>query len=235
MTYTEMKNDSQVVFNTLLRLKHLLVGVYKEIDNCYVFIRENEKEISVWKKEIERLQKEDVVDLQEINSYKCYIDDSKFLNENGRHRIRMLEEKIAEVEDITLAYIEKFGDKLSRKQMETLTGGHSYNFDKADEWNIEKGKDERSFLDYVFVHGVEYVRNKQRMDGWYDCPTHEMPFHEACCNAVLRGMDRMGDKAPNPIKILMDIQAEQQRQEEQQRIEELESKYEVNGKVITLR
>lgn len=230
-----MKNNSQVIFNSLLTLKRTLVSVYKEIDSCYDFIKERERDITDWEKMIERLENEDVVDLQKIHGCKYCINGINFLIKGCKDDIHTLEEKVAEVEDITLAYIEKFGDKLSRKQMETLTGGHSYNFDKADEWSVENGKDERSFLDYVFVHGVEYVRNKQRMDGWYDCPTHEMPFHEACCNAVLRGMDRMGDKAPNPIKILMDIQAERQAKEEQQRIDELESKYDVNGKVITLR
>ena len=157
--------------------------------------------------------------------------------------------KLLEFEDRMFDMV-RLGDTfLSTHQKIQLLGG---GIDKAREIietlmkmdNLSSIEDVR-FIDLV-MHHTEYQWNKQRSHDFIDCEIWEMPVFEACMNEMIR---RMHDYEEQTGRDFVMEFMEQRAKENGKKLvplptehgvvmtfeEDIQSKYECNGKVITLK
>ena len=226
-------NENKDVFNTLLLLKYCLVKRYKILEHKRNNVKSLEMQLYKNNEKIKVLQKQKVVNLEKINNLLLHNFDLENDICLWKFNIKEFKNGTIRLEDYTFQFIKQFGNTLTRKQMETLTGGHFYLFNEADKWNEEQGYINSSFLDYVFDHNVEYVHNIQRCSDFIDCPTYEVPFFEACNNATLRATNDSID-AYKLIDMLQNIKLEEEAMKKAKHKAELESKYKIDKNIIKL-
>lgn len=144
----------------------------------------------------------------------------------------------------------RLGDTyLSTHQKIQLLGGGVYKAKEIIEGCLEFGRcpssEDISFIDLV-MHHTEYQWNKQRSCDWIDCKNWEMPVFTACRKELLRRMKKHEEETGR--NFMMEFM-EQQAEENGKKLvplqtehgvvmtfeEDIESKYERDGKVITLK
>ena len=207
---------------TLVWKKRRLRQGYKALDEFTDYVKLCDELIEGQEFLINVEKEKDIVDLKRIERLERNIKSAQDKKEFCNSKIATLKQALTELEDEVFEIISCNGKYLTRDDMIQLTGGHYYNFDKADEDKDSDG----TFLDYVFVHCVERIDIKTQDELDFDL-RQDGPLFYACMKAICRK-----DKDHTVFYGALGMLQEQQ---EQQRIEELENKYEVDGKIITLK
>ena len=206
----------------IVRCKRDLRKCYKLREKFRNMIKQCDEIIKEVEIAVNEERSRDVVDMDYIFELLGNMKRAEVTKDMYIEKIDELKQITVDLENGTYELIMTKGHLLTRDDMIQLTGGHYYNFDKADEDYDSDG----TFIDYVFVHGVERIYTKQEDDLSFDLKL-DMPLFHACMKAIIRK-----DKYHTVFYGALDMLQERQ---EQQRIEELESKYEVDGKIITLK
>lgn len=206
----------------IVRCKRDLRKCYKLHEHLRNMIKQCDEIIQEVEIAINEEHSRNVVNMDYIFELLGNMEQVKTTKERYIKKIDELKQLTVDLENGTYELIMTKGHLLTRDDMVQLTGGHYYNFDKADEDEDADG----TFIDYVFVHGVERIYTKHEDDLSFDLKL-DMPLFHACMKAIIRK-----DKDHKVFYGALDMLQERQ---EQQRIEELESKYEVDGKIITLK
>lgn len=212
----------------LERLRNLTISVLlwkkRNLRNGYRVMNKLREKIRTCDNVIQELQKliqeeyvKDVVNIERINCQKTLIENTKIDKQYYMKNLEKLKTELVRIENETYEVIVRNGQLLTKNDMIQLTGGHYYNFEKADLDDADG-----TFLDYVFVHVVECIDSKHGENNLQQ----NAPLFYACMKAISRSTSS---------EVFAEALALVQEQQEQKHIEELESKYEVEGKVITLK
>lgn len=206
----------------IIRCKRDLRKCYKLREKFRNMIKQCDEIIKEVEIAVNEERSRDVVDMDYIFELLGNMKRAEVAKDMYIEKIDELKQITVDLENGTYELIMTKGHLLTRDDMVQLTGGHYYNFDKADEDYDADG----TFIDYVFVHGVERIYSKHEDDLSFDLKL-DMPLFHACMKAIIRK-----DKDHAVFYGALDMLQEQR---EQKRIEQLESKYEVDGKIITLK
>lgn len=206
----------------IVRCKRDLRKCYKLHEHLHNMVKQCDEIIKEVEIAVNEEYSRDIVNMEYIIELLENVEQIKETKERYIKNIDELKQLIVTLENGTYELIMTKGHLLTRDDMIQLTGGHYYNFDKADEDKDSDG----TFIDYVFVEMVERIDVKNDDDDYISMKLNAPLFH-ACMKAIIRK-----DKDHKVFYGALDMLQEQR---EQQRIEELESKYEVDGKIITLK
>ena len=205
----------------IVRCKRDLRKCYKLHEHLCNMVKQCDEIIQEVEIAINEEYSRDVAYMEYIIELLENVEQIKETKERYIKKIDELKQITVDLENGTYELILNRGHLLTRDDMVQLTGGHYYNFDKADEENSNN-----TFLDYVFVEMVERIDVKNDDDDYISMKLNA-PLFYACMKAIIRK-----DKDHKVFYGALDMLQERQ---EQQRIEELENKYEVDGKIITLK
>lgn len=234
-----------------VKFKLTLKSRYKEIDKW-------RKEIKATQENLQALENEKAQILKDNNKiFNCNaLFDLKHELSTQYARLRVLENLVAGTEEnikgleCSMFDMVRLGDiYLSTHQKIQLLGG---GIDKAREiiktlMEMEKlsSIEKVRFIDLV-MHHTEYQWNKQRSRDWIDCELWEMPVFQACMEEMIR---RTHDYEEQTGRCLMTEILEEHAKENGKKLvplqtehgvvmtfqDDIETKYERHGKVITLK
>lgn len=237
--------------NLFVKLKLTLKSRYQEITKW----RKQIKEAKVTIQELENKKAQ----LLKVNNkiFNCNaLFDLKHGLSTQYSRLRVLENLVAGTEEnikeleCSMFDMVRLGDiYLSTHQKIQLLGG---GIDKAREiiktlMEMEKlsSIEDVRFIDLV-MHHTEYQWNKQRAKWWVDCERLEMPVFQACMGEMIRrahDYEKQTDRC-----IVTELMEKHAKENEKQLVplqtefgvvmtfeDDVKSKYERNGKVITLK
>ncbi|MDB8553716.1 hypothetical protein [Turicibacter sanguinis] len=244
-------NKSKEYRNLFVKLKLTLKSRYQEITKW----RKQIKEAKVTIQELENKKAQ----LLKVNNkiFNCNaLFDLKHGLSTQYSRLRVLENLVAGTEEnikgleCSMFDMVRLGDiYLSTHQKIQLLGG---GIDKAREFiktlmEMEKlsSIEDVRFIDLV-MHHTEYQWNKQQSRDWIDCELWEMPVFQACMEEMIR---RTHDYEEQTGRCLMTEILEENAKENGKKLvplqtehgvvmtlqDDIETKYERHGKVITLK
>ena len=205
----------------IVRCKRDLRQCYKLHEHLHNMVKQCDEIIKEVEIAVNEEYSRDIVNMEYIVELLENVEQIKETKERYIKNIDELKQLTVTLENGTYELILNRGHLLTRDDMVQLTGGHYYNFDKADEENSNN-----TFLDYVFVEMVERIDVKNDDDDYISMKLNA-PLFYACMKAIIRK-----DKDHKVFYGALDMLQERQ---EEKRIEELESKYETNGKIIKLK
>lgn len=237
--------------NMFAKLKMTLKSRYQEI----VKWRKQVKETKATIQELES-QKEQLL----TESHKIFNCNALFALKSELStqyaRLRELEVLVAGIEEnirglercmFDMVYL---GDTyLSTHQKIQLLGGGVYKAKEIIEGCLEFGRcpssEDTAFIDLV-MHHTEYQWNKQRSRDWIDCELWEMPVFQACMEEMIRRTHKHEEETGR--NFMMEFMEQQAKENGKKLVplqteigtvltfkEDIESKYERDGKIITLK
>lgn len=237
--------------NLFVKLKLTLKSRYQEVTKWRKQIKATQENIQALENEKAQLLK----DNSKIFNCNTLFTLKKELSTQYA-RLRVLENLVAGTEDniqgleSCMFDMVKLGDTyLSTHQKIQLLGGGMKKAQEIIEFYLEHEKETSaetiSFMELV-MHHTEYQWNKQRSHDWIDCEDWEMPVFYACMEEMIR---RTHDYEQQTGRCFMTEFMEERAKENGKKLvplqtehgvvmtfeEDIESKYERDGKVITLK